>query len=153
MKGGGDGGKTMMGRAGDERAVSTQRPTSACGRYRQFHGHAVWRSSRAREGMSMHTRRSTLASGLLLVVGLRLLFLCTEARADGACRRKIKVPLTDFGNFSPPVQGKATLCINDTGPGAGVSGSIEASELQPGNAYTVWFLYWDDPSQCETPGM
>src|SRR5215510_2312510 len=86
-------------------------------------------------------------------MGLGLLCLGSEVRADGECRRKIKVPLTDFGNFHPHVKGKATLCINDKGPGTGVSGSIEASDLQPGYAYTVWFLYWDDPSQCETPGM
>jgi len=83
-------------------------------------------------------------------MGLGLMFLWTEALAHGECRRKIKESLTDFGTG---ITGKATLCINDKGPGTGVSGSLEVEHLQPGNAYTVWFFYWDDPSKCETPGM
>jgi len=79
-------------------------------------------------------------------MGLGLLFLCTEALASGECRHKIKESVVDFGTG---ITGKATLCINRTG----VSGSIEVEHLQPGDAYTVWFFYWDDPSKCEVPGM
>ena len=128
------GDKPRTGSSGDECSASTKR------RY------AVWRPSRAKEGMSRHTRRSTLVSSLLLVMGLGLLFLCTEALASGECRHKIKESVVDF---STGITGKATLCINRTG----VSGSIEVEHLQPGDAYTVWFFYWDDPSKCEVPGM
>ena len=82
----------------------------------------------------MHTRRATLVRSLLLVIGLGLLFPCTEALANGGCRRKIKESLTPIGTS---IEGKATLCINRTG----VSGSIEAKHSQPGDAYTVWFFY------------
>ena len=97
----------------------------------------------------MQTRRATLVSSLLMVMGLGLVFLCTEALANGKCRHKIKESLADFGTG---IAGKATLCINDKVPGTGVSGSIEAKHLQPGDAYTVWFIYWDDPSKCEVQG-
>src|SRR5262245_56908855 len=120
--------KLMTGKFGDERSASTKR------RY------AVLRSAHAKEGMSMQTRPATLVSRLLLVMGLGLLFLCTEVLANGECRHKIKQSVVDLG---PGFTGQATLCINNKGPGTGVSGSLEVEHLQPGNAYTVWFLYWD----------
>ena len=117
-----------------------------------FHRDAVLHHARAKEGMSMKTRRATLISSLLLVLGLGLFFAWTEALAsEGGCRRKIKVDLAPM--LEPDIVGEATLCINDRGVHTGVSGDIEAKHLQPSHAYTVWFFYWDDPSQCETPFM
>jgi len=46
------------------------------------------------------------------------------------------------------VTGKALLCITD----AGVEARIHASALTTGNAYTMWFIYFDNPSKCVTPG-
>jgi hypothetical protein len=92
----------------------------------------------------MHTRRATLVRSVFLVMGLGLLCLCTETRADGACRHNLTVPLTDFDTG---IAGNATLCIHRTG----VRGSIEAQHLQPGDAYTVWFIYFDNPSTCVVP--
>ena len=87
-------------------------------------------------------RRSTLVSGLLLVVGLGLLFPGAKAVASRKCDHKIKadvMPLLDSG-----IAGEATLCINDTG----VRGSMVVEHLQPGDAYTVWFIYVDRPDLC-----
>jgi len=80
-------------------------------------------------------------------MGLGLLFLCTEALASGECRRKIKVSVVDFGTGADIV-GTATLCINDKGPGTGVRGRMEVELLQPGDAYTAWFVYIDRPDLC-----
>jgi hypothetical protein len=30
---------------------------------------------------------------------------------------------------------------------------LHARELTPGDAYTIWFVYFDDPSKCATPGQ
>jgi hypothetical protein len=46
------------------------------------------------------------------------------------------------------VTGTARLCISESG----VHTRITANNLTPGNPYTVWFVYFDDPSKCLTPG-
>jgi hypothetical protein len=46
------------------------------------------------------------------------------------------------------VTGTAKLCISE----GGVHTRITANNLTPGNPYTVWFVYFDDPSKCLTPG-
>ena len=52
--------------------------------------------------------------------------------------------------FDPqdPITGSARLCINRKG----LRGRMWVGNLAPGNAYTVWWAYFDDPSQCDTPG-
>jgi hypothetical protein len=43
-----------------------------------------------------------------------------------------------------PAGGKAGLCHSDQG----VRAQLQVSGLFVGDAYTVWFVYFDDPSQC-----
>jgi hypothetical protein len=46
-----------------------------------------------------------------------------------------------MGNSYSGVGGSAALCVSD----AGVRASIATSNLAAGNAYTVWFVYFDRP--------
>src|SRR5262249_20437582 len=48
-----------------------------------------------------------------------------------------------------PIQGDAFLCIDSHS----VRAKLHARELTPGDAYTIWFIYFDDPSKCATPGQ
>jgi hypothetical protein len=57
------------------------------------------------------------------------------------CMETALVTMADSG-----VQGQARLCTTDQG----VRADIDASDLVAGNAYTVWFVYFDRPSQCAT---
>lgn len=57
-----------------------------------------------------------------------------------------KQDLTPLGQ---PVDGFAKLCI---GPG-GATGLVQARNLAPGNAYTLWFIYINDPASCQIPNQ
>jgi hypothetical protein len=46
------------------------------------------------------------------------------------------------------VAGHAEICFGDEG----VTGSLRAAHLVPGDAYTVWFSYIDRPQDCQAPG-
>lgn len=50
---------------------------------------------------------------------------------------------------SSGVTGTASLCIGANG----VRGHINAASLTAANAYTVWFVYFDNPSNCMNPGQ
>ena len=52
------------------------------------------------------------------------------------------------GPTQPPISGTATLCIE----ASGIRGEVEAMDLFPGHAYTVWLVYFDNPGNCQTPG-
>ncbi|MEM7294764.1 MAG: hypothetical protein AAF420_15395 [Pseudomonadota bacterium] len=49
-----------------------------------------------------------------------------------------------FPFFEPDVTGRARLCAD----GAGLHSKLRLRHLIPGNAYTVWWVYIDDPSKC-----
>jgi hypothetical protein len=42
------------------------------------------------------------------------------------------------------IEGTVTLCVKADE----VSGTVKTEHLQPGDAYTIWFVYFDDSSQC-----
>jgi hypothetical protein len=46
------------------------------------------------------------------------------------------------------VTGSAKVCIS----ASGVHTRITAQNLTPGNPYTVWFVYFDNPQKCLNPG-
>jgi len=81
--------------------------------------------------------------GLSLLVGLGLFCPPTRAWADPACDQQAVSPLNGSG-----IQGHALLCIHS----GDVRGELQAKYLRAGNAYTVWFIYLDDPSQCVDGG-
>ncbi len=61
---------------------------------------------------------------------------------DGDCMK------LDVIGFIPGSSGKAKLCVNDDG----VNGNMRVKGLVPGDAYTVWWIYVDDPTQCPDTG-
>jgi hypothetical protein len=92
-------------------------------------------------------KRACLPLGvLLLVVSLGLFSFLPDAAADDVdgCNKE---SLVAFGDTT--IRGEAFLCIDATG----VRARLHAKGLTPGDAYTVWFFYIDDPSQCATPGQ
>jgi hypothetical protein len=89
----------------------------------------------------MRTRLSVPVGFLLLVLGLGLLLPLPEATADDKCNSEIKTSITPL---VAGIEGKATLCIN----AKGVSGKMKTKHLNPGDAYTIWFIYFDQPSLC-----
>jgi len=83
---------------------------------------------------------------LLLVLSLGLPSFLPNAVADDVdgCTKESLVALGDT-----PMRGEAFLCIDPHG----VRAELHVRALTPGDAYTVWFFYIDDPSQCATPGQ
>lgn len=95
----------------------------------------------------MRTRLSMLVGLLLLVLGVGLVLPRPQAMADDTCN--MQTPITPLQEDSE-IEGTATLCAN----AKEVGGTIKAKNLQPGDAYTIWFVYIDDPSQCSGgPGI
>jgi hypothetical protein len=54
----------------------------------------------------------------------------------------------DLVSLVQPVTGWAKLCVTHKG----LLGWMSVRDLVPGDAYTVWWIYFDDPSLCATPG-
>ena len=63
------------------------------------------------------------------------------ATAQRGCFDTPLITMADSG-----VTGNARLCTGD----GGVHAEIAASNLAADNAYTVWFVYFDQPSDCQT---
>jgi hypothetical protein len=86
---------------------------------------------------------------LLLVVSLGLFSYLPDAAADDldGCMKESLVAVGVPPDPPPPIRGKAFLCIDSNG----VRVELRARALTPRNAYTIWFIYTDDPSQCATP--
>jgi hypothetical protein len=81
---------------------------------------------------------------LLLSLGLLSFLPDAAAGADDGCKNASIMALG-----ATPIQGDAFLCIDPQG----VHVSLHAKALTPGYAYTMWFFYFNDPSQCVTPGQ
>ena len=47
----------------------------------------------------------------------------------------------------PDIAGTSTLHRNKNG----ITGNFKATNLHPG-AYTIWWVIWNNPQECETPG-
>jgi hypothetical protein len=95
-----------------------------------------------RQDTSMLLQRSTLLAALL-AAGAGVVATPATASADGdGCHRRLKAPVAAL--LEPDINGHARLCLGREG----VSGRMEVGHLQPGHAYTVWFVYLDDPTKC-----
>lgn len=56
----------------------------------------------------------------------------------------------DLGPVLQPVEGRAQLCVHSWG----LRGNLDARNLVPDEAYTVWWVYIDDPASCAVaPGI
>ena len=76
----------------------------------------------------------------VLALILVLLF-ANSAWADEECLMSELFPIFQ------DVSGGAQLCLSPKG----AKGLITAKGLTAGEAYTVWFVYFDDPASCATP--
>ena len=76
------------------------------------------------------------------------LMVCTSsvAKAEECEGQALTASLVTLNNSG--VTGTAVLCISE----GGVHTRITANNLTVGNPYTVWFVYFDDPSKCLTAG-
>ena len=101
---------------------------------------------REQEWRQARSKIASLPVGFLfLVLSLGLFSFLPDAVAgdDHGCMKESILAL------EAPIQGDAFLCID----AEGVRARLHAKGLKPKNAYTIWFFYWDDPSQCATPGQ
>lgn len=79
---------------------------------------------------------------VILALGINLLSP-KHAKAGQACERQDIVPLL------VDTVGSAQLCISPRG----IKAKMKVRQLVPGDAYTVWWVYFDDPSACAIPGQ
>lgn len=78
---------------------------------------------------------------LMMIAGLLVIFSPEKVVAH-ECEQ---LDIVDFGSG---INGTATVCLQKGGPTA----KVHASGLVTGDAYTIWWVYFDDPSQCIDPG-
>ena len=92
-------------------------------------------------------RRSLILGSALVPIAVLLLFfgVVSSARA-GDCSVSLKESVAQQGNSG--ATGHAAICVNEDG----LKVSLKVMNLVPGNAYTVWFIYFDNPATCATPG-
>ncbi len=88
--------------------------------------------------------------GLLLLVGT--FCLPPALRAEDDCSSALSATTNAIGTSG--ITGDASLCVDEGAVGA----SIHVEGLTPGNAYTVWFVVFDNPANCGnyaggTPGV
>jgi hypothetical protein len=83
---------------------------------------------------------------LIPIAALFLFFgVVSSARAED-CSVSLKQSVAEQGNSG--VTGHAAICFNEDG----LKVSLKVMKLVPRNAYTVWFIYFDNPATCATPG-
>ena len=82
------------------------------------------------------------------VLGLLLLHPSLSRADDDGCDRGIALRTKLVTANNSGVTGNARLCISADG----VRTRITAENLTPGNPYTVWFVYFDNPMNCMNPG-
>lgn len=70
------------------------------------------------------------------------------AADDSVCDEGIALRTTLVTLNNSGVTGSAKMCIS----ASGVHTRITAQNLAAGNPYTVWFVYFDNPQHCLSPG-
>lgn len=100
----------------------------------------------------MPTRRTTsIWTSITILLTILLALTCIPTASAAECGSSMKTTVQPHGTS---IQGSAELCIEPNH----ITATIRAENLNPGDAYTVWFAYIDDPSQCGyayggTPGV
>jgi len=89
-------------------------------------------------------KRSSVLRFVLIASCTFFIGAVSSTRADDNCAR---VPITQQGNSG--AAGHAVLCVNEDG----VQASMKVRNLVSGNAYTVWFVYFDNPAACASSGL
>ncbi|NOX70137.1 MAG: hypothetical protein GXP15_13195 [Gammaproteobacteria bacterium] len=85
-----------------------------------------------------YIRRSMLLLATVIALGATQSGAYAHKNNDNNCY-KTAVESLDFVEMG--VSGKAKLCVNESG----LKGDLEVNHLTPGNPYTVWWVYIDDP--------
>ena len=86
---------------------------------------------------------SGLVTGLV-VLALSQVSVVPLAAAGSKSRCDVQPLVSDIG-----IEGRATLCVTSSG----LRARMRTKRLVVGDAYTVWWVYFDDPSSCEVPGQ
>ena len=68
--------------------------------------------------------------------------------ADAAAKINTKSTVDIFNAVTGDVIGKSTLHRN----GNGITINFKTTGLMPGHAYTLWWVVWNKPENCATPG-
>ena len=89
-------------------------------------------------------KRSSVLRFVLIAFCMFFFGAVSSTRAHDNCA---KVPVTQQGNSG--ATGRAVLCVNEDG----VQASMKVNNLISGNAYTVWFVYFDNPAACTSSGL
>lgn len=84
--------------------------------------------------------RTILKTIILLLTALMMTVTLNTAMAHDCDQQ-------DIIDLGAGVEGFTFLCIEPRG----IQGQLQIEGLVPGDAYTVWWVYFDDPSLCETP--
>jgi hypothetical protein len=92
------------------------------------------------------------AKRLVLASAVASLFLLHPslpvAADDSECEGGIALQAPVMALNNSGVTGNAKMCISPRG----IHTHITAQNLTPGNPYTVWFVYFDNPMNCMNPG-
>lgn len=90
--------------------------------------------------------KNIVRCGLALVIFAAVVVVNASAQ-DSGCQ-PLRTAVTDL-NTGSGMSGQAILCYGEDG----VQVRLSANNLLAGQAYTVWFVYFDNPANCITaPG-
>jgi hypothetical protein len=90
-------------------------------------------------------KQSTRLVATAALLGFLLSTTTPKLMAANRCKTKQVQAVEPLNGSS--VSGGALLVVNK----GGAHVLMQAENLTPGNAYTVWFVYFDDASKCVTP--
>lgn len=91
--------------------------------------------------MNLSTRMSMTALTATLLLAAPLAVAAGDDRGRHCDAQRIEAQQV-------AASGKAVMCVT----GNDVYGAVVARGLKPGDAYTVWWVYFDDPPSCMVPG-
>jgi hypothetical protein len=78
-----------------------------------------------------------------ILTALMMAVFINTTHAGGQCDNQEVGDILSLG-----ISGSANLCVNS----GGLKAQFRVHGLEPGDAYTVWWVYFDEPSLCVDPG-
>lgn len=93
------------------------------------------------------SNRPKTCAETLVATGFLLLSTTLAIPSANATNGPANCSRSDLNALEEPAEGTARLCISEHS----LNATIRAKKLSPGHAYTVWWVYFDDPSQCALP--
>lgn len=86
-------------------------------------------------------------AGARTAIGILVLALTLASLPANATNGSASCSRSNLNALEEPAEGDAKLCIREHS----LRATIRAKNLSPGHAYTVWWVYFDDPSHCAVP--